>query len=102
MTPFLFDIQTPLDFSVHTSEDYWQRLLIKHPELASKLEEVKNTLQNPVEIRKSKSDEFVFLFYSESQKYWLCAVARKENQDGFLITAYLTDRIKEGEIIWQK
>jgi hypothetical protein len=30
------------------------------------------------------------------------AIIRKLNGDGFLITAYTTDAIKEGEILWQK
>ncbi|MDJ0550184.1 MAG: DUF4258 domain-containing protein, partial [Microcystis sp. M49637_WE12] len=35
-------------------------------------------------------------------KRWLCAIIRKLNGDGFLITTYPTDAIKEGEILWQK
>ncbi len=31
-----------------------------------------------------------------------CAVAKHEHEDGFLITAYQTDAIKEGEQLWHK
>jgi hypothetical protein len=31
-----------------------------------------------------------------------CAVSKQEGRTGFLITAYLTDAIKEGEKIWAK
>jgi len=61
-----------------------------------------NTLEKPSEIRKSKRDELVFLFYTEEKKYWLCAVARKNKVEGFLVTAYITDKIKEGESLWRK
>jgi hypothetical protein len=27
-----FKISTPLGFTVRTSEEYWQRLIIKHPD----------------------------------------------------------------------
>jgi hypothetical protein len=30
----------------------------------------------------------------------LCAVARREDGTGFLITAYPTDTVKAGETIW--
>jgi hypothetical protein len=30
----------------------------------------------------------------------MCAVAKRLNGEGFLITAYVTDTIKEGEHLW--
>jgi len=45
----------------------------------------------------------VFLFYLQRQeKRWVVAVARKLNGDGFLITAYQTDSIKEGTQLWHR
>ncbi len=59
-------------------------------------------LANSQTIRKSKTDELIFLFYMETGKYWLSVVAKKENDIGFLVTAYFTDKIKEGERVWPK
>ena len=36
------------------------------------------------------------------ERRWVVAVARRLNGDGFLITAYQTDAIKEGETLWHK
>jgi hypothetical protein len=36
------------------------------------------------------------------EKRWVVAVARRSNGDGFLITAYQTDVIKEGKTVWLK
>ncbi len=102
MDDYLFEVETPLKFKVHTTGVYWQKLLVKHPELEGKLNDVKKTLQSPLEVRKSKRDELIFLFYAEDIKYWLCVVTKKIENEGFLVTAYLTDKIKEGEILWQK
>jgi hypothetical protein len=64
---------------------------------------VQATLTQPDEIRRSRSDPNVYLFYKlQREKRWLCAVIRQLNGDGFLITTYPTDAIKEGEIVWQK
>lgn len=64
---------------------------------------MKEALENPNEIRKSKSDQDVYLFYKpERIGRSVCAVAKQTNGDGFLITAYPTDAIKEGERIWLK
>lgn len=37
-----------------------------------------------------------------SSPRWLCAVTRREDGTGFLITAYPTDAVKAGETIWTK
>jgi hypothetical protein len=65
--------------------------------------DVQTVLQTPDEIRRSRGDPAVFLFYRlEQPGRWLCAVAKRLNDKGFLITTYSTDAIKEGERIWSK
>jgi hypothetical protein len=98
-----FEIVTPLGFTVRTSEGYWQRLIGKHPDLEELGELVTLTLASPDEIRRSSGDAGVLLFYRQRrEKRWVVAVARRLNGDGFLITAYQTDGIKEGEMLWLK
>lgn len=66
-------------------------------------EAVQATLTQPDEIRRSRSDPNVYLFYKlQREKRWVCAVIRQLNGEGFLITTYPTDAIKEGETVWQK
>ena len=98
----LFEILTPLGFKVRTSPAYWQKIILKHPDLAGQLELVKQALASPDEIHRSSRDENVLLFYLAGNRRWVVAVARHANSEGFLITAYQTDAIKEGETIWHK
>ncbi len=100
----LFEVLTPLGFRVRVTRAYWELIItIKHPIMAGRENEVKETLDNPGEIRQSKTDEAVYLFYKlERVGRWVCAVAKRLNGDGFLITAYPTDAIKEGEQVWPK
>ncbi len=99
----LFEVMTPLNFTVRTSSEYWQKILMKHPDLANRLEDVKIALEAPSEIRRSQQSQDIFLFYSfERLDRWVVAVAKRLNGDGFLITAYRTDAIKEGEEIWHR
>ena len=98
-----FEVTTPLGFTVRTTESYWQRLLTKHPDLEDLENFVQQTLIDPDEIRHSKQDENVLLFYrSLKEKRWVVAVTRRIDHDGFLITAYQTNAIKEGELLWHK
>ena len=100
----LFEVSTPLGFRVRTTRSYWMLIsTIKHPVMAGRENDVIDALEKPDEIRVSKRDEAVYLFYkSERLNRWVCAVAKQLNGDGFLITAYPTDAIKEGVRIWPK
>jgi hypothetical protein len=69
----------------------------------NRLEDVQQTLSNPDEIRLSKSDAQIYLFYrGDGAKRWVCAVTKRVDETGFLITAYRTSAIKEGTVLWQK
>ena len=75
----LFEVMTPLGFRVRVTRAYWRIITeIKHPVMRGREEDVKETLRNPV-------------------GRWVCAVAKRLNGEGFLITTYPTDAIKEGE-----
>jgi len=64
--------------------------------------EVKSTLTEPVEIRKSKRDKAVYLYYGKSEaEPFVCTVVKHLNGEGFIITAYLTRRMV-GDLIWKK
>ena len=97
----LFDVLTPLNFKVHCYQDYWQRKVVaSHPVMQGRVEDVKRALAEPVEVRLSQTDEEVYLFYTSDEKRLVCAVARAEGEDGFLITAYPADRMKAGKTVW--
>ncbi len=99
-----FDVLTPLGFRVRVTRRYWDFIVsIKHPVMTGRKAQVEEALRNSDEIRSSKGDSQVFLFYkSEGARRWVCAVAKRLNEDGFLITAYPTDAIKEGQTIWHR
>jgi hypothetical protein len=94
----LFEVITPLGFRVRVTRAYWELIItIKHPVMVGRESDVQETLRNPSEIRLSKSDPNVYLFYKpERIGRWVCAVAKRLDSEGYLITAYPTDAIKEG------
>jgi hypothetical protein len=100
----LFDVLTPLGFRVRVTRTYWELIItVKHPVMAGREGDVQETLSNPDEVRQSKGDPNVYLFYKpERIGRWVCAVAKRPDGDGYLITAYPTDAIKEGVRIWHK
>jgi len=58
-------------------------------------------------VRRSRSDPAVQLFYEFYAQTivggkWLCVVVKYEEDDAFVVTAYLTDKPKNGEDLWLK
>ena len=49
-----------------------------------------------------KKDSRVLLFYRGHKPRWVCAVVRRDDGVGFLITAYPADVVKAGETIWTR
>ena len=100
----LFEVPTPLGFDVRVTRSYWELIVtIKHPVMRGRESDIQDTLRTPDEIRQSRSDPAVLLFYrSERPGRWTCAVTKRLNDEGFLITTYPTDAIKEGERVWSK
>jgi hypothetical protein len=101
----LFSVATVMGFTVRVTKSQWERIIsVKHPVMVGKEDDVRLGLSDPEEVRQSKVDPDVFLFYRpHGPGRWLCAVAKRvDNDDSFLITAYPTDAIKEGERRWTK
>ena len=98
----LFQVRTPLEFDVRTIVSYWTYIsTVKHPQMRGREADVHLTLAQPDEVRLSKNDPRVYMFYrDDGEKRWICGVTKKLNGDGFLITAYRTGAIKEGVLIW--
>jgi len=98
----LFEVDTPLGFRVRVGRAHWEFIIrVKHPAMAGREVDVQAALSEPDEVRRSRVDTNVLLFYKVAgTRRWVCAVCRQLNGDGFLITAYPTDVIKEGDRIW--
>ena len=104
MSDFVFEVDTPMGFRVRCSSEYWAFIVKeKHPVMAGHEKDVAEVLRDPDEIRRSRKDPNVYLFYRGTAPRWLCAVTKDEGTGaGFLITTYPTDSIKAGDTIWKK
>jgi hypothetical protein len=86
------------------TRSYWELIVnIKHLAMMGREADVKETLEQSDEIRLSRSDSTVYPFYrAKGAGRWVCAVSKRQDEEGFLITAYPTDVIKEGTKIWPR
>ena len=59
----LFEVSTPLSFRVQVTRSYWELIsTVKHPVMKGREKNVRETLENPDEIRKQKVDEYTEKF----------------------------------------
>lgn len=94
---------------IRLSDERKSHLEEEHPELKNIMNKLEETLSNPDIIVKSNIDKDAELFYkwytdtSAGNKY-LCAVLVEKilTNDIFILTAYFTNSIKKGEILWKK
>lgn len=100
----LFEARTPLGFFVRVTRARWELIAtVKHPVMTGRESTVKAALEDPDEVRQSRTDHQVLLFYkAEGARRWVCAVTKQADDPAFLVTAYPTDAIKEGIRIWSK
>jgi len=99
----LFEVTCVLGKKIRTTKAYWEKIVRdKHPVMRNKEKDVRATLMNAEQIRRSRSDPKVYLYYKRRGRRYLCVVAKHRNGDGFVITSYLTDNIKEGEVVWTR
>ena len=101
---WLFVVPSRLGYTVRTTRGYWALITaVKHPTLLGQERVVIETLTNPDQVRVSKTDASVFLFYRKMGRKFLCVVTKRATPAvGFVMTAYFTDKVKEGQLAWKR
>ena len=81
--------------------------ILEHPEMAGLVGEIGKVLGVPTLVRRSRTNPEAMLFYEFYAQTvvggkWLCVVVKYPEEEGFVVTAYLTDQPKSGEELWPK
>ena len=81
--------------------------ILEHPEMADLEQAIEETLLRPEHVTESFSDQTAKLYYRFYVKTlvggkYLCVVVKTVDADAFVLTAYLTDKVKRGISIWPK
>ena len=85
---------------IHLSMERWKHIIHDHPEMLTKLEEIKDIVRNPLIIKESKDDESVNHYYKyfknlkQKARYLLVSV-KYLNKHGYVITSFYVDKIRK-------
>ena len=93
--------------SIRLTDERNIHLQMAHPEMSNQLPHIAATLAQPDQIVRSRTDRMVELFYkhypsSPVTSKFLCTVVKVLPENYFVITAYYTDTIKKGDVLWVK
>lgn len=73
----------------------------RHPDASLRL--ISNCLKDPIEVRKSSSNNISQLYYiTKTETRLFCVVIKICNDGNYVSTAYTTSRMKAGETIYKK
>ncbi len=79
--------------NIRLTDERWSHIIEEHCELAGMKYEILDTISNPEKIYGGNRGELLALKAVEMGKY-IVVVYKESARDGFVITAFLTKRIK--------
>jgi hypothetical protein len=86
----------------------WEHIIGGHPDMLGMEWAMRETLEDPEEVRRSQkppnTTRLYYRWYTNTPvgSKWVCVAVKFLETDAFISTAYVTTKIKEGELIWQK
>jgi|SRR3989344_6459935 len=94
-----FEVKDRSGRIIYLTKERWNHIIIEHLTVSNKLEDVKETLVNPLIIRESEYDTNVRFYYKyyknvKLKAKYLIVVVKYLNGKGFIITSFYTDKIK--------
>ena len=93
--PRIFETKDKSGRNIYLTDERWKHIL-KHPEMANQLEQIKDTLLHPDTITKVEHDPdvgFYYRYYKDRKEYLFISV-KYLNGEGYIITSFYTDKIK--------
>lgn len=101
----IFRVSSPLGYVVVLTRNRWREIIrFKHPAVAKCQDEARQCVSQPDVIRSSAKNPNVHLYYLQlkTQQYLCVVIAPGQSEERFVVTAYLTTRLKEGDVLWKR
>jgi len=102
----IFTVIDQFHHKIRLTDERFKHIL-ERPEMISAESQIKETILVPEIIKESKHDVKVQIYYGPYEKTpvtkkYLAVIVKILNHEGFVITSYYTDKIKEGKTLWKR
>jgi len=89
---------------IRLTDERWAHIVAEHAELTAMQSDILETIANPQRVLEGSAGELLAIREVELGK-WLVVVYRVDKADGFIITAFLTRRVRSLEkrrVLWSR
>ena len=92
---------------IRLSSERLRHIEASHAEMTGQVSRIVETLAEPDRVTRSNTDPEVEIFYrlypsTPVTSKFLCVVVKSRGENHFAVTAYYTDTIKKGDVLWQR
>jgi hypothetical protein len=92
---------------IRMTNERWKHISIGHPEMAEYFDQIPECIENPEIVYFGSENEFLAVkaISNERNKFVVVVYKETSNDDGFIITAFLTNKLnylKNKQILWKQ
>ncbi len=83
------------------TEERWSHIVIRHPDMAKNYKFVEKAITNPTVVARNTFDRninFYHKYFKELNRFVVVIINITKK---FVITAYLAESVKQGEVVWK-
>ena len=87
---------------IRLTGERWQHIVERHPEVKEHLLKIRSTIQKPdliVQNQYNQVERYYHKYFKSLKNYLIVIIEYKKN---FIITAFISRKIKRGEQLWKK
>ena len=101
-------VKSKNDFPIRLTEERWEHILLRHPEMIDAKEKIFETISNPEIIIEGDHNTLIAIHYFEKTRMtskYLVVIYKEsiENFDGFILTAYFANQYaKWRRVLWKE
>ena len=91
----IFETTDKTGRNIHLSKERWTHIIINHPDMADKIEEVRLTVEKPTLILPHKYEDNMrnYYRYQKETRDYLLVVVKYLNGEGYIATAFFTSKL---------
>ena len=85
---------------IRLTEERWEHIIVNKPYMSSYYDTVLDAIENPTWILRGYAGAMIAVLSIARSKYLHVVYREVSQEDGFIITAFLSRKVNRGMIVW--
>jgi hypothetical protein len=87
---------------IRLTDERWEHILCRRPEMASLIETVLDGVEDPEYILRGRRGTFIAVMHLGERSYLNVVYRELSQSDGFIVTARIERQLDKSKIIWRR